>query len=105
MCYIVISFKNLIKDEPRNKGRSVIFKVSPQVKDELNVQKLTKRISKKEKKLEILSKTQLASFKEREKIIKRRSEIERLQKAEKSKIEEEKKEPTLDTLSMELETA
>ena len=98
MPYIIANFpfrfKNLLKDEPMAKGRSVIFRISPNLKDELDVKKLNKRISKKERKLEILSKTTRLSYQEREKIIKRKTDLEKQRIQAESRIEEEKKEQT-----------
>ncbi len=79
-----------------------MFTLGPKVKEEIKINKLSKKIEKKEKGLEILSKSAKQKLVEREEIIKKKKELEEKKDSEETKIQEEKKEPTAEGFIKEL---
>ncbi len=79
-----------------------MFTLGPKVKEEIRMNKLSKRIEKKGKSLEILSTSAKQKLLEREEIKKKTKELEEKKVIEESKIQEETKEPTAEGFIKEL---
>ncbi len=94
---------NLIKDEPLALGRSRVFKVTPDIKEEQKLGVINKRIQKKMKKIEALEKTTKKSLKERELILSKKVELEASIQVKKGRIEEEVKMKTSEEVVQEVQ--
>ncbi len=97
------SFVELLKDEPTVIGKSMLWITSRKITDDQRVEKIQKRIAKKERKIEVLAKTSKKILTEREEIHKKKELITREIEERNSKIEEERKAPTLEGVSSSVE--
>ncbi len=99
------SFKKLLEDEPIVSGKSMMFTLNPKMKNDLMIRKLDKKIQKKEKRLDILTKATKQSFIEKDKIMKKKKEMEARKQELNNQIEEEEKEIPIEELAKSLEEA
>ena len=87
----LFSFLKLVQGQPVMVGRSTIFTVSSELKERERINKLSKKIEKKEKRLELLAQTSRKSFAEKEKFqVKKKKVEEEIIKAQDVMVAEEK---------------
>jgi hypothetical protein len=68
-------FQELLKGEDNGQGRSVIFTITPEMRQKVRLEKLEKRAKKKEKRLTVMASYAKKSLQEQEQLIKKTKDL------------------------------
>jgi len=93
-----------MKNEENATGRSIIFTIPKQEKEQSKLINLSKKIQKKEKRIKVLAQTVKVTVSEQEKIIKKKKEFEEELMKVSNLIEEEKADNSMEQISTQVET-